>query len=115
MKKLSILIIALLAIISMNAQSIVGVWNTGNDNTKIEITEDNGVYNGTILSSDNAKAKIGNPILKDVKLSNGKGEGKLYAAKRGEWYDAALEENGNQLAIKIKVGFMSKSIAWKKE
>jgi len=115
MKKLSILILVLFTTISMNAQSLVGVWNTGEDNTKIEITEDKGVANGKILSSDNVKAKIGNQILKDFKSSNGAWKGKLYAAKKGEWYDAVLKENGSQLDITIKVGWMTKNITWKKE
>lgn len=115
MKNLVLLIVMFFTTISMNAQSLAGVWNTGEDYTKIEISEDNGVYNGKIHSSDNAKAKIGNPILKDVKFSNGKGEGKIYAAKKGKWYDAILEENGNKLNITIKVGFMSKTLTWEKE
>jgi len=115
MKKLSMLIVVLFAVLSMNAQSLAGIWSTGEDNTKIEITEDDGVTNGKILSSDNAKANIGNQILKDVKLSNGAYKGQLYAAKKGEWYDAVLKENGNQLDITIKVGWMSKTITWKKE
>ena len=114
MKKLQILILVLFTTISMNAQSLAGVWNTGEDNTKIEITDDNGVFSGKILSSDNAKAKIGNQILKDIKFSNGEYKAKLYAAKKGEWYDAVLKENGNQLDITIQVGWMSKTIEWKK-
>ena len=98
----------------MNAQSITGVWNTGEDNTKIEITEDNGTLSGKIHSSDNAKANIGNQILKDVKSKNGTWEGKMYAAKKGEWYDAVLKENGNQLDITIKVGWITKTLAWTK-
>ena len=115
MKQLSILIIILFTTISINAQSLAGIWNTGEDNTKIEITEDNGVVNSKILSSDNAKANIGNQILKDVKSSNGAWKGQLYAAKKGKWYDAVLKEKDNQLAITIKVGFMTKTIDWTKE
>jgi len=115
MKQLSIFIILLFATLSINAQSIAGIWNTGEDNTKIEITEDNGVFSGKILSSDNAKANIGNQILKDVNFINGEWKGKLYAAKKGDWYDATLEEKDSQLDITIKVGFMSKTIIWKKE
>ena len=115
MKNLVLLIVMFFTTISMNAQSLAGVWNTGEDYTKIEISEDNGVYNGKIHYSDNAKAKIGNLILKDVKFSNGKGEGKIYAAKKRKWYDAILEENGNKLNITIKVGFMSKTLTWEKE
>ncbi len=115
MKKLAILIVVLFTTISINAQSLTGVWNTGDENTKIEITENEGVFNGEILSSDNAKAKIGNQILKDVKFSNGEWNGQIYAAKKGEWYDAVLKENGSQLDITIKVGWVSKTLIWKKE
>ncbi len=115
MKKLAILTLVLFTTISMNAQSLAGIWNTGEENTKIEITEDNGVVSGKILSSDNAKAKIGKQIIKDVKFSNGEWKGQLYAAKKGKWYDAVLKENGSQLDITIKVGWMSKTITWKKE
>jgi len=100
---------------SMNAQSLAGVWNTGEENTKIEITEDNDVITGKILSSDNAKAAVGNQILKNLKFSDGQWTGKIYAAKKEEWYDATLEEKDNQLNITIKVGWMSKTITWKKE
>ena len=51
----------------------------------------------------------------NLKFSNGKGEGKIYAAKKGKWYDAILEENGNKLNITIKVGFISKTLTWEKE
>lgn len=115
MKKFSILITVLLTSISINAQSIAGVWNTGEYNTKIEIIENNGVFNGKIISSDHAEANIGNQILKDIKFSKGERKGKLFAAKKGEWYDAVLKVNGNELDINIKVGFMSKTITWKKE
>ncbi len=115
MKKLSILILVFFTAISMNAQSLVGIWNTGEDNTKIEITEDNGVFFGKILSSENAKANIGKQIIKDVKLIDGEYKGQLYAAKKGKWYDAVLKENSSQLNITIKVGWMSKTLAWKKE
>ena len=43
----------LLAAMTMHAQqSLGGVWNMGNDNTKIEFTETNGVYGAKIVSSE---------------------------------------------------------------
>ena len=115
MKQIAIIFCVLFSLSTMNAQnSITGVWNTGQDNTKIEITENNDVFIGKVLSSDNAKAKIGNQILKDVKFSNGKGKGKLFAPKKGKWYDATIKEKGEQLEITIKVGFMSKTLEWQK-
>jgi len=64
-------------------QLLEGTLNTGEENTKIEITEDNAVFCAKILSSDNANAKIGKQILKDITFSNGEWKGKLYAAKKG--------------------------------
>lgn len=116
MKQIAIIFSVLFSITKINAQkSITGIWNAREDNTKIEITEDNGVFSGKILSSDNPKAKIGKQLIKDVKPSNGKYKGKLYAAKKGKWYDAVLKESGDQLDITIKVGWMSKTLIWKKE
>jgi len=116
MKKFTIVLFAFFAVLSINAQdSLTGIWNTGEDNTKVEITENDGAFSGKILSSDNAKAKIGNQILKDVKFSKGEGKGKMYAAKKGKWYDATLKQKENQLELKIKAGIMSKTIKWKKE
>ncbi|MEO0723256.1 MAG: hypothetical protein AAFZ63_01860 [Bacteroidota bacterium] len=106
----------LLSILSMNAQqSIAGVWNTGNDNTKIEITEVDGVYEGRIFSSDNDKAPIGKRLLKDVQLVDGEWQGKLYAAKREEWMDAVLEATGDELAITVKAGWVSRTVEWSRE
>ena len=115
MKLLSIVSLILFTSFSTNAQSIAGIWNTGDYNTKIEITEVNGVAIGKVLSSDNAQAKIGNQVLKDFKQSNGGYKGQLYAAQKGEWYDAVIKENDDQLDITIKVGWVSKNIKWKKD
>ena len=100
----------------MNAQaSLDGIWNMGQDNTKIEITEDNGSYVGKIVSSDNANAKIGNIILKDVKSVGGKWKGKMYSPKRNEWYDAVVALEGKQLLLTVGSGFKSKTLKWIKE
>ena len=96
-------------------ESLVGIWNTGNENTKIEITADDGVYFGTIISSDKADAKIGNQLLKDVKSVQGEWKGKLYSPKKGKWYDATITENGNILEVQVKAGLAKKTLEWTKE
>lgn len=96
-------------------QSIAGIWNTGKENTKIEITEaHDGVYEGKIISSDNPKAKTGKTLLKDIKSIDGEWKGKLFAAKKGKWMDAVLKEEANQLLITVKAGWRSKTIKWAK-
>lgn len=96
-------------------QSLTGTWNTGQENTIIEITEINKVYSGKIISSDNDNAKIGNQLLKEVKLTGGKWKGKMYSPKKNKWFDAVLEEKDEQLQVTVKAGIMSKTLEWKRE
>ena len=49
MKVIPILYMLLIGAISMNAQSSLnGIWDTGKENTKIEIMSENGIYIGKI-------------------------------------------------------------------
>lgn len=106
----------LFSAITMNAQeSIAGIWNTGQDNTKVEITTTDDIYNGKIVSSDNEQVKIGNLLLKDIKSVKGEWKGKLFAAKKGKWYNAILEEKAGKLLVKVKAGMVSKTLEWTKE
>ena len=87
----------------------------GEDNTRIEIVENNAVYSAKIISSDNAKAKIGAQFLKAVKLDGKAWKGKLYSAKRGKWYDVTITRKGDQVFATIDAGLMSKTLEWTKE
>lgn len=94
--------------------NLVGIWDTGENNTKIEIAAPDGVITGKIKSSDNPKAAVGKVILKDLKKEDTHWKGKIYAAKKKKWYDAVLSEKKEQLEINISVGFLSKTLTWKK-
>ena len=110
-----ILIVATLCSFSVFGQSnLTGTWDTGEDNTIIEITEIEDKPTGKIKSSDNPKAKIGNVILKEVNKNGRIWKGKIYAAKRQEWYDAEITKKGDVLEIQISVGFFRKTVEWKK-
>ena len=113
----SIILLSLcLASISLNAQTtLTGIWNTGNENTRVEITEINGTFIGTLVSSDNEDARIGRQLLKDVKADGEGWKGKLYAPRQGEWYDATLTMDGERLLITVGSGFRSKTVKWRKE
>lgn len=81
--KLITTIAFLFLITSVTAQeSIMGKWNTGQDNTQIEIKAIGNEHEGTIISSDNPNAPIGKLIIKEVIKVGDKYEGKLYAVKR---------------------------------
>ena len=113
MKQLSIILFILFSTLSINAQQpIEGIWNTGKENTKIEIKKSNNEIEGTILSSDNVKAPVGKLMIQEVVEKNGVFKGKLYAIKKGKWVDAVFNRNGNTLNITVSSGWMSKTIQW---
>lgn len=114
----NLILITALSIMSFSVYSqtdLTGQWNTGEKNTIIKIEQQNGVYIGKVVSSDNPKAKPGTLIMKDVKQKKEMWTGKLYAAKRGEWYDAEMNRSTNKLIIEISVGFFSKKVEWTKQ
>jgi len=116
MKIIASLFFLLVSITSLSAQTApTGVWNTGSNNTKVEITEVEGSYIGKILSSDNTDAKIGKQLLKGISFDGKAWKGKIFAPKKGEWMDATLTPKEDVLEIKVGSGFMSKTIEWARE
>jgi uncharacterized protein (DUF2147 family) len=113
--KILLFIVSLIAIFqNSNDHNIVGTWNTLEDNTKIEITEQKGVLFGRIKSSDNPKAQVGRMILKDLIKSGNSWTGKIFAVKKNEWYDVEITSKQNNLNLKIQVGLVHKNLIWKK-
>lgn len=116
MKKTISLFVLLLSIGSTFGQTApTGIWNTGTDNTKIEIIDINGTLTGTVLSSDNEQAPIGKVLVKNLAADGEVWKGQLFAPKRQEWFDATFEEDGNILEITVGSGFMSRTVEWTRE
>ncbi|MDP5171916.1 MAG: DUF2147 domain-containing protein, partial [Bacteroidia bacterium] len=91
MKMFASIFVLLLSLAGLQAQTApIGVWNTGEDNTLVEITKVGGSYVGKLISSNNSDAKIGSLLLKDIKSVGGDWKGQLYAPKRGTWYEATV-------------------------
>jgi uncharacterized protein (DUF2147 family) len=97
-----------------NENNIIGTWNTLEDNTKIQILEQNGILIGKIKSSDNTKAQVGRLILKDLIKNGNSWSGKIFAVKKNEWYDVEITTKKNALNLKIQVGFLHKNLTWEK-
>ncbi|MBK8490815.1 MAG: DUF2147 domain-containing protein [Saprospirales bacterium] len=115
MKVTAVLFMLLFGAISLNAQSIEGLWNTGKENTIINIKKVNSNYEGTIHDSDNSNAQIGKVLVKDIEKS---GEdtykGKLYVIDKGEWYNAEFKPKNEKLAITVSSGFEKRRLNGKK-
>lgn len=114
MKNLILIIITLTSFSAFSQTELVGEWNTGEDNTIIEILTPKNQAIGKVKSSDNPKAEIGKTMLKDIKKKGNNWTGKIYAAKREQWYDVTITSKGNTLELAISVGFFSKTLEWKK-
>lgn len=109
---LLVLTISLLSINSFAQPGVVGEWIIGEQNTVVKIEQQNSIYSGKIISSDNPNVKTGILMVKDLKQTKGKWEGKVYSPKQKEWYDAEFTQKENKLNIEISVGFFSKTVEW---
>lgn len=95
--------------ISLNAQQrIEGLWDTGKDNTTIEIINEE----GNVHSSDNAKATTGKLIIKNLKKTSNSYKGKLFIIKKNRWVDAEFVPKENTLYVTISAGWQSKTLKW---
>lgn len=116
MKQLSVLLFVLVAAISANAQTAISdSWNTGKDNTIIEIKKVSDRYVGEIVSSDNSEAIVGKQIVKGVQSVKGVWKGKIYVAKKGKWADAKFVRKADTLEVTVYSGWLSKTVRWKKQ
>lgn len=115
-KLLSITLLLFISILNLSAQqSLEGLWNTGKNETIIEISLSNEQLIGKIKSSNNEKAEIGKVFLKDLRKEGDKWVGEIYAAKRKEWYSVEIVPQSEKLDLKISSGFFSKTLEWKRE
>ena len=111
----TLLVFSLLSLVSYSQSDLTGEWIMGEKNTVVKIELDNDSYSGTIVSSDNPDVEIGKLILKEITNKKDKWKGKLYAAKKKKWMDAEFTVDKNILKVKVKSGFMSKTLEWIKK
>jgi len=107
-----VLTISLFSVGSFAQSDLTGKYIVGEKNTIVKIEEHKGIYIGIVVSSDNPKAEIGKIFVKELKDIKGIWKGKVYSAKRKEWYDAEFTRKGNILLVDISVGFFSKTLEW---
>jgi hypothetical protein len=114
-KHLTVFLIFLLSSFSaMAQQSILGRWNTGQENTVIEVKEVQGKIEGRIVSSDHTKAPLGRLILKDVTKKDGDIKGSLYSLRKGKWFAASFAPQSKNMEVIITLGWVTRKFNWKK-
>jgi uncharacterized protein (DUF2147 family) len=115
MKSIFIFCISLLSFSLQAQSSIQGIWNTGKDNSLVEIVQQTkGHWVGKLKSSDRAQAKVGRVILKDLKKKTNYWTGKIYVARKQKWYNVKLLRKSDLLEVQVSVGIFSKTLEWTK-
>ena len=115
MKKLSFVLFLMLSTNFFAQADITGKWDTKNENnSKVTITEKNGVCTGVVVATDNKDIPIGRIILKDLKYDDGAWHGEVYSSAREKWYDAEVTKKGNTLEVVVSVLFITKTFEWVK-
>ncbi|MFT7592116.1 MAG: hypothetical protein ACI9UJ_002045 [bacterium] len=94
--------------------SLVGKWNTGEDNTVVESYMKNGKWYAKIVSSNNKKAVIGRDILIGFSKSDGLWKGHLFAPKKQKILAAKITPKKDVLSITVSSGWISKTIEWQR-
>ena len=115
MKTLGLTLVLLFASLSLSAQEAIdGIWNTGNENTLVEIKQADDLRFGEVVASDNAEAKLGAKLIKEIEIKGKEWKGKIYNRKKQKWYDATFKAEEEKLLITVKSGMLKKTIEWVK-
>jgi hypothetical protein len=114
MRLIASLIFLLSSFSSVAQNSILGRWNTGQENTIIEIKEVQGKIEGRIIASNNIKAPIGKLILKDVYRENEHIKGSLYGLRKGKWFDVSFSPQPKNMEVALNAGWVTRKLNWKK-
>lgn len=113
MKQVLVFLVLIVSSKIFGQNAIVGKWDTGRENSIVEIYENNGELFGKIISSDRAEV-VGKINLKNLQNKGDHWEGELFVFKRRSWYDVAIHKENETLFVVISIGFFEKEVEWPK-
>ena len=98
------------------AADLSGVWKNDELPAWMEIQFDSDTGTGTVRRNDEKPEAVGRVLLKDVVADGSAADswrGQIFAARLGEYKDAEISlPQPDKMEIKVKVGFMSKTVTW---
>ena len=98
------------------AADLAGVWKNDELPAWMEIQFENDSGTGTVRRNDEKPEAVGRVLLKDVVADGSAADGwrgQIYAARLEEYKDAEISlPQPDRMEIKVKVGFMSKTVTW---
>ena len=113
------ILLTLVAVLSAplaSAGDIAGIWKHADEPAWIEIRMEDGVGTGTVVRNDVYSERVGRELLKGLAADEHEEalwRGQVYAERLGEYKDAEiLLAEPDSLQIKVKVGFISRTVDW---
>jgi len=94
---------------------IEGRWNTGKENTIIQITKVNDQWEGRTVSSDEKRLKLDLLVMRNLEKKNGHWKGEFYIFRIKKWANITLMPEEDELEVKVSYGLMSKQLTWQRE
>ena len=110
-----LLCLASLPVMASDTQMPTGLWKHSGKDLWMEIKFDQAVGTGRIFKNDKKPDSIGKPVLTELVFDAvlGKGEGMMYVPQMQSRYKAKIKlAEPNLMAMKVKVGFISKTVKW---
>jgi hypothetical protein len=100
------------------AGDLSGFWQHEEQPAWIEVRFEEGVGTGTVVRNDEYPDRVGRVLIKDLSAPGEEGgswRGQVYAQRLEEYKDAEISlPKPDFMEIKVKVGFMSPTVKWKR-
>ena len=109
-------LVAALSAPLVSAADITGIWKHAEEPGWIEIQMEEGVGTAKVVRNEAYPERVGREILKDltaVEHEESLWQGQIYVERLGTYKDAQiLLAEPDALEIKVKVGFISRTVNW---
>mgnify|MGYP001586117881 FL=1 len=105
-----------LAISPAWGDELAGTWKAAEAPAWVEINFAGDTGSGTVVRNDKFPERVGRQVLKGLVAGGKPGTwtGQIYAERLEEYKDAKISVDGEEMEIKVKVGFMSRTIEWQR-
>ena len=109
-----ILVTSLFSFLSPSENNIKGKWNTGVENTIIEIYKTSNGFQGKVISTDKTEIKKNQVVLRNITQKGGVWKGEFYIPTFGMWLDTKLQPRPKEMEVTVYTWLMSKTKTWKR-
>ncbi|MCX2980925.1 DUF2147 domain-containing protein [Halieaceae bacterium IMCC14734] len=112
LSRLALLLLCFMNTAAFSSDDLVGFWQHTEQPAWIEVRFDSGQGEGTVVRNDVYTGRVGTVLLKNlVAVKDKQWQGEVYAEKFGEYKQARISlSKPDVMGIKVKVGFMSRTI-----